>query len=249
MITLRRSEDRGQANYGWLDTKYTFSFSGYFDRNHMHFRALRVINDDKVAGGGGFPEHDHDNMEIITYVTAGALEHGDSMGNGSVIERGDVQRMSAGSGNTHSDFNHSPKTPVKLLQIWLFPEKKDIEPSYEQKHFSDDAKRNRLLEIVSGSPTNGAMKMHTDATLYASILETGQTVTHTLKPGRYGWLQMISGNLTLNGVEMKAGDGAAISPDAQSVDGESLDVKSASDETVLTITASDTAEFLLFDLA
>ncbi|MBK7143125.1 MAG: pirin family protein [bacterium] len=232
MITIRKSEDRGHANYGWLDTKYSFSFSGYYDPRHMHFRTLRVINEDKVAGGGGFPEHDHDNMEIITYVLSGSLEHGDSMGNGSVIERGDVQRMSAGSGITHSEFNHSPKTPVKLLQIWLFPETKDIEPSYEQKHFSDDDKRNQLREIVSGSPTDGAMKMHQDATMYASILESGQTVTHTLAPGRFGWLQLISGSLTLNDVVLQAGDAAAVS-----------------EESLLTITASDTAEFLLFDLA
>ncbi len=232
MITIRRSEERGQANYGWLDTKYTFSFSGYYDPRHMNFRMLRVINDDKVAGGGGFPEHDHDNMEIITYVTSGSLEHGDSMGNGSVIERGDVQRMSAGSGITHSEFNHSPKLPVKLLQIWIFPKERDIEPSYEQKHFSDDDKRNRLLEIVSGEPVNGAMRMHQDATMYASILETGRSVAHTLAPNRHAWIQIISGAVTVNGTELKAGDGAGIS-----------------NETALNITASDTSEFLLFDLA
>jgi redox-sensitive bicupin YhaK (pirin superfamily) len=232
MITIRKSEERGRSNYGWLDTKYSFSFSGYYDPRHMHFRTLRVINEDKVAGGGGFPTHDHDNMEIITYVLSGSLEHADSMGNGSVIGRGDVQRMSAGSGITHSEFNPSPKEPVKLLQIWLFPETKDIEPSYEQKHFSDDDKRNQLREIVSGSPTDGAMKMHQDATMYASILESGQTVTHTLASGRSAWLQLISGSLTLNGVELKAGDAAAVG-----------------EETVLTITASETAEFLLFDLA
>lgn len=232
MITVRKSEERGQANYGWLDTKYTFSFSGYYDPQHMNFRMLRVINDDKVAGGGGFPSHDHADMEIITYVTSGALEHSDSMGNGSVIERGDVQRMSAGSGITHSEFNHSPKTPVKLLQIWIFPEKRGIVPSYEQKHFTDDAKRNRLIEIVSGSPVNGTMKIHQDATMYASILETGHTVTHTLSPKRYAWVQIISGTVSISGVELKAGDGAAIS-----------------DETSLALTATDTAEFLLFDLA
>jgi redox-sensitive bicupin YhaK (pirin superfamily) len=232
MITVRKSEERGQANYGWLDTKYTFSFSGYYDPQHMNFRMLRVINDDKVAGGGGFPSHDHADMEIITYVTSGALEHSDSMGNGSVIERGDVQRMSAGSGITHSEFNHSPKTPVKLLQIWIFPEKRGIVPSYEQKHFTDDAKRNRLIEIVSGSPVNGTMKIYQDATMYASILETGHTVTHTLAPKRHAWVQIISGTVSISGVELKAGDGAAIS-----------------DETSLALTATDTAEFLLFDLA
>ncbi len=231
MVTVRKSEERGHANYGWLDTHYSFSFNTYMDPSHVHFRKLRVINEDTVAGGGGFPPHEHDNMEIVTYVVQGALEHKDSTGGGGVIGRGDVQHMSAGTGVTHSEFNHSKTEPVHLLQIWIFPDKQGIKPGYEQKNFSDDAKRDRLLPIAASQSANGALPLHTDATVYASILEKGKSLTHELRPGRHAWVQLITGRLAVNGIELKAGDGASVS-----------------DEPTLKLEAGETAEFLLFDL-
>jgi redox-sensitive bicupin YhaK (pirin superfamily) len=232
MITLRKANERGHADHGWLNTYHTFSFAGYHDPNHVHFRTLRVINEDRVAPGAGFGTHPHNDMEIVTYVLDGALEHRDSMGNGGVIHAGEVQRMSAGTGVTHSEYNHSSDEQVHFLQIWIFPDRKGIEPSYEQKSFSEADRTNRLRLIVSPAGTDGSMNIHQDVKLYASILEPGSTVTHQLAPDRHAWLQLTSGALTLNGQTIHAGDGAAVSEEQQ-----------------LEINATDRAEFLLFDLA
>jgi redox-sensitive bicupin YhaK (pirin superfamily) len=232
MITIRKSEDRGHFNLGWLDTYHTFSFDQYYDPAHMHFRSLRVINEDRVQAAKGFPTHSHRDMEIITWILAGALEHRDSMGNGSVIRPGDVQRMSAGTGVSHSEFNPSESDPVHLLQIWILPERDGLPPSYEEKHFGDEERRGRLRLIASKDGREGSVKIHQDAQLYASILDAGQTAVHALAEGRYGWLQVARGTIRLNDVELKQGDGAAVS-----------------NESELRIAAQDQAEFLLFDLA
>lgn len=231
MITIRPSDERGHADHGWLDTRHTFSFAGYRDPTHMGFRVLRVINEDHVAPGQGFGTHPHNDMEIITYVLDGALEHKDSLGTGSVIRRGDVQRMSAGRGVLHSEFNHSQEDPVHLLQIWLYPSVRGLQPSYDQKRFDDDSKRGRLRLLVSPDGRDGSLGMHQDAYLYATILESGAHVTHRFEPGRYGWIQVVDGSVRVNGSELKAGDGAAIS-----------------DESQLVLTAKQAAEVLLFDL-
>jgi len=235
MITIRPAKERGHANHGWLDTYHTFSFADYYDPKNVHFRTLRVINEDRVAPGYGFGTHPHNDMEIITYVLNGALAHKDSMGNGSAIVPGEVQRMSAGTGVLHSEFNHSNDEEVHLYQIWIFPEKKGIEPSYEQKFFSDEEKLNRLRVIASPTAEDGAVKIHQDARLLATILEEGKSVTHELKKGRGAWIQVASGSVNLNGKTLTAGDGAAIS-----------------DEEKLTLTGNANgkkAEVLLFDLA
>ncbi len=231
MITLRPAAERGHADHGWLDTWHTFSFAGYRDPAHMGFRVLRVINDDRVAPGEGFGTHPHNDMEIITYVLDGALEHKDSLGTGSVIRRGDVQRMSAGRGVLHSEFNPSQEDPVHLLQIWLYPSERGLEPSYDQKHFPDESKRNVLKSLVSPDGRDGSMAMHQDAYLYAAIIDDGSSVEHRFSPGRYGWIHVADGSATVNGAEMRAGDGAAIS-----------------DITELRISAGKHAEVLLFDL-
>jgi redox-sensitive bicupin YhaK (pirin superfamily) len=232
MITVRKSQDRGMADHGWLRAKHTFSFARYVDRRHMHFRALRVINEDVVAPGAGFGEHPHDNMEIVTYVLSGTLAHKDSMGNVATIVPGEVQRMSAGSGLTHSEFNHSKSEPVHLLQIWLFPEREEIEPGYEQKKFSEAERRDVLRPIVTPDTREGSLKIYQDTSLYASLLSKGASVKHTLKPGRHAWLQLAKGAVTLNGVSLQAGDGAAVS-----------------EETAIEIRGDAESEFLLFDLA
>ena len=232
MITIRQSEDRGHFDLGWLDTYHTFSFDQYYDPAHMHFRSLRVINEDRVQPAKGFPTHSHRDMEIITYILTGALEHRDSMGNGSVIRPGDVQRMSAGTGVSHSEFNPSETESVHLLQIWILPESQNLPPSYEEKHFSDEERRGRLRLIASTDGREGSVKIHQDAQLFAAILNAGQTVVHALGENRCGWLQVARGTIRLNEVELKQGDGAAIR-----------------DESELTITAPDQAEVLLFDLA
>ncbi|HMJ25725.1 MAG TPA: pirin family protein [Pyrinomonadaceae bacterium] len=232
MITIRKSEERGHFDLGWLDTYHTFSFDQYYDPAHTHFRSLRVINEDRVQPARGFPTHSHRDMEIITYILAGALEHRDSMGNGSVIRPGDVQRMSAGTGVTHSEFNPSAAESVHLLQIWILPENQNLPPSYEEKHFSDEERRGRLRLIASKNGREGSVKIHQEAELSAAILEAGQTVVHGLGEGRYAWLQVARGTIRLNEVELKQGDGAAVR-----------------NESELTITAHDQAEFLLFDLA
>jgi redox-sensitive bicupin YhaK (pirin superfamily) len=232
MIKVRKAEDRGHANHGWLDTFHTFSFSSYYDPKNMGFRDLRVINDDRVAGGGGFPTHPHDNMEIVTYILEGALQHRDSMGTGSVIRPGDVQRMSAGTGVTHSEFNASSDEPVHLLQIWLFPEKEGLKPSYEQKHFSTEERTNALKLVASRGGAEGSVHINQDVRLYASLLNAGQTVKTELAADRHAWLHVARGALTVNGQALKSGDAVAIS-----------------NESALEIRASENSEFLLFDLA
>jgi redox-sensitive bicupin YhaK (pirin superfamily) len=231
MIRIRPAAERGHADHGWLDTHYTFSFAGYHDKDHMGFRTLRVINDDVVQPGRGFGTHGHEDMEIISYVIDGALEHKDSMGTGSVLRPGDVQRMSAGSGVTHSEFNHSPSDPLRLLQIWILPERDGIAPGYEEKRFEAAEKRGRLRLIVSPDGEDGSLRIHQDVRLFASILGDGEQVHHELAPGRHAWVQIVSGRIALNDVELGPGDGAAIS-----------------DETRLALTGLETAEILLFDL-
>ena len=234
MITLRLSEERGHLDHGWLDTYHTFSFDQYHDPEHMGFRSLRVINEDRVAGGRGFPPHGHRDMEIVTYILEGALEHQDSMGNGSLIRPGEVQRMSAGTGVTHSERNPSPTERVHLLQIWIQPEARNLEPSYEQKMFAAEGRRGRLQLVASREARDGSVKIHQDAALYAAALGPKEAVTHRLAGGRHAWLQVARGAVTLNGVSLRAGDGAAAS------DERTLEIAGAGD---------GAAEILLFDLA
>jgi redox-sensitive bicupin YhaK (pirin superfamily) len=232
MITLRMNQDRGHANHGWLDTYHSFSFGDYYDPGHMGYSSLRVINDDRIARGAGFPTHPHRDMEIITYLLEGALEHRDSMGNGSVIRAGDVQRMSAGTGITHSEFNHSDTEPVRLLQIWILPSQKGITPGYEQLSFSSEEKLGRLKLIASPDGKDGSITIHQDANLYASVLTPGNTVSHFPKPGRRSYIQVASGQLEMNGHKLTEGDGAAIE-----------------NETEIQLQSPIGAEVLLFDLA
>jgi hypothetical protein len=232
MITLRRSTERGGGNYGWLNTRHTFSFSDYWDPKWMGFRSLRVINEDWVAPGVGFPTHPHADMEIITYVLEGKLEHKDSLGTGSVILPGDGQRMTAGSGIRHSELNPSDKEQVHLYQIWILPEKKGLKPSYEQKTFPASEKQGKLRLIASRDAKDGSVKINQDAQLYVSVLAAGDEVEHAFAKGRHGWLQVARGTVELNGKKLSAGDGAAIS-----------------DEEAVTIKAAGESEVLLFDLA
>lgn len=232
MITLRKAEARGHANHGWLNTYHTFSFANYYDPKHMGFRALRVINEDRVTPSAGFGMHGHRDMEIITYVLEGALEHKDSIGTGSVIQPGDVQRMSAGTGIMHSEFNHSKTEPVHLLQIWLLPEKNGVQPSYEQRNFSPSKAPGKLNLVAAREGRDGAITINQDVDLYAAVLKEGDRISHTLKPQRHAWVQVARGAITLNGVSLDTSDGAAIS-----------------DETELAIAATKDAEILLFDLA
>lgn len=228
---LRKAEDRGRANFGWLDSRHSFSFGQYYDPNHMGFGPLRVINDDRVAAGGGFPTHPHRDMEIISYVVEGALEHKDSLGTGSVIRPGDVQRMSAGTGVRHSEFNASDKEPVHFLQIWIVPEREGVKPSYEQKTFAADEKCGRLRLIASRGGRDGSVSIHQDADLYATLLEPGEKVSHGLGAGRGAWVQVVSGSVAVNGQRLSDGDGLAIS--------------GAGD---LSLAAETSAEVLLFDM-
>jgi redox-sensitive bicupin YhaK (pirin superfamily) len=232
MIAVRKSNDRGHADHGWLDTRFTFSFAEYFDAEHVQFRTLRVMNDDRVAGGGGFPTHPHRDMEIVTYVLEGALAHKDSMGNGSTIKPGDVQYMSAGTGVAHSEFNASQSEPVHLYQIWMFPDKNGYKPAYDQKYFSPEDKRGKLRLLVSPDGRDGSVKIRQNNDLYAAILGSGEKVKHELKPERYAYVQVARGSVTLNGKKLETGDGAEIS-----------------EEKSLEIVGADEAEVLLFDLA
>jgi redox-sensitive bicupin YhaK (pirin superfamily) len=232
MIEIRKSNDRGHADHGWLNTYFTFSFADYYDPKHVHFRTLRVLNDDRVAPGEGFPMHPHRDMEIVTYVLEGALEHRDSMGTGSVIRPGDVQYMSAGSGVTHSEFNASDKEPAHLLQIWMFPEAQGLKPVYGQKTFSKEEKSGKLRLVASPDGKNGSVKIRQDNELYATVLSEGQSVRHELKPDRHAYVQVARGNVTLNGTPLAEGDGAAIS-----------------NEKAIELTGVNNAEVLLFDLA
>jgi redox-sensitive bicupin YhaK (pirin superfamily) len=232
MITVRRAADRGHANHGWLDTNHSFSFGSYYDPQHMGFRGLRVMNEDRVAPGKGFGTHGHDNMEIISYVLSGALEHKDSMGNGEVLRPGEFQRISAGSGITHSEFNPSPDEAVHFYQIWIEPNLRDLEPSYQQREFSEGEKLDRLRIVASPAGDDGSLSIHADAKIYLSRLTSGSEVGAEFELGRHGWLQVLSGTVAINGNPLAASDGAAIS-----------------DEAFVSIAASDDAEIMLLDLA
>ncbi|WP_339726905.1 pirin family protein [uncultured Gimesia sp.] len=232
MIRIRKAQERGHADHGWLDTFHTFSFADYQDPEHMRFRALRVMNEDVVQPGQGFGTHPHRDMEIVTYVLEGALEHKDSMGHGEVLRAGEFQRMSAGTGITHSEFNPSENESVHLYQIWLFPERKGIEPSYEQKRFPDSEQQNQLRLVASPQAEQGALLIHQDARIYLSQIDQGKTVTYELPEGRHAWLQVLRGAVVLNEVPLDTSDGAAVS-----------------DIGKLTIEATDNAEIMLFDLA
>ncbi len=231
MMNVRRSHERGHANYGWLDTNHSFSFANYVDPDYMGFRALRVINDDRVVGGEGFGTHPHRDMEIISYVVHGALEHRDSMGNGSIIRPGEVQRMRAGTGVTHSEYNHSPSDPVRFLQIWVIPEERGLEPGYQQEFFGDE-RRGRLRLVASRDGADGSVQVQQDVAMYASLLSDGQRVRHALESGRHAWLQVVRGTIQVDGTAMSEGDGAAFSEVT------SLEIESLGD-----------SELLLFDLA
>jgi quercetin 2,3-dioxygenase len=210
MIQIRRSKERGHANHGWLDSYHTFSFADYFDPDFMGFSDLRVINEDWVEAGQGFGTHPHRDMEIITYVLEGAVRHKDSMGNGSVIRPGDVQRMTAGTGVTHSEFNDSANETLHLLQIWILPEKKGLEPSYEQKNFSNEGKLNRLRLIASRDGTDGSVKVNQDVKVFATRLEPGKSVEFPVLPNRAAWIQVAQGKIELAGKKLESGDGAAV---------------------------------------
>jgi quercetin 2,3-dioxygenase len=232
MITIRKAEERGHFDHGWLNTYHTFSFDAYSDPEHMGYRSLRVINQDRVHPARGFPTHGHRDMEIITYVLEGALEHRDSMGNGSIIRPGDVQRMSAGTGVTHSEHNSSKKDMVHLLQIWILPERRGLTPGYEQVSFSKEELRGRIKLIASQDGRDGSVTIHQDASIFASVLESGEEIIYPVPSGRGSWLQVARGKISLNGLTLKEGDGAAVS-----------------EEQELLITGAPGGEFLLFDLA
>ena len=232
MINVRKSNERGHADHGWLDTRVSFSFADYYDPKHVQFRTLRVMNDDHVAGGGGFPMHPHRDMEIITYVLEGALEHRDSMGNGSVIRPGDVQYMSAGTGVTHSEFNASRTDPVHLYQIWMFPDKTGHKPTYDQKNFGTEEKQGKLRVLASPNGRDGSVKIRQDNELYGTLLSAEQSVRHELKPERHAYVQVARGSVKLNGKQLDEGDGAAVS-----------------EEKAIELTGVKDAEVLLFDLA
>ncbi|MDJ0736640.1 MAG: pirin family protein [Nostocaceae cyanobacterium] len=233
MITIRHSQDRGVANFGWLDSRHTFSFGYYYDPRHMGFGSLRVINEDKVAPAKGFGAHGHRDMEIISYVLDGALEHKDNIGNGSVIRPGDVQRMSAGTGILHSEFNSSNTEPVHFLQIWLLPDQRGIEPSYEQKTFSPEEKQGQLRLVGSRNGRDGSVTIHQDVDLYSTLLGNGSAVSHRLENGRQAWIHVARGSVELNGHQLYAGDGAAISQE----------------HNITLQGVSSDAEVLLFDMA
>ncbi|QDT44144.1 Quercetin 2,3-dioxygenase [Gimesia alba] len=232
MIRIRKAQERGHADHGWLDTFHTFSFADYQDPEHMRFRALRVMNEDVVQPGQGFGTHPHRDMEIVTYVLEGALEHKDSMGHGEVLRAGEFQRMSAGTGITHSEFNPSETEPVHLYQIWLYPERKGIEPSYEQKRFPRSEQQNQLRLVASPQAEQGALLIHQDAQIFLSQIDKGETVSYELAEGRHAWLQVLRGTVVLNDMPLETSDGAAIS-----------DIRE------ITILATDNAEIMLFDLA
>jgi quercetin 2,3-dioxygenase len=234
MIALRPAAERGHADHGWLNTYHTFSFADYYDARHMGFRALRVINEDWVQSGRGFGTHPHQDMEIITYVLEGALSHKDSMGNSSIIRPGEVQRMSAGTGVRHSEFNPSPVEPVHLLQIWILPNQLGLAPSYEQKTFPAEEKLGKLRLIASEDAREGSVRIHQDASVYATLLPRDSKVAHQLVPNRHAFVHVASGEVLLNGKPLRAGDGAAVTS-------EKIELIGATDD--------DASEVLLFDLA
>ena len=232
MIAVRPSAERGRSEPGWLSSRHTFSFADYHDPRHMGFRALRVVNEDRVEPGAGFPTHGHRDMEIVTYVVEGALEHKDSMGNGSVIHPGEVQRMTAGTGVTHSEYNPSRIEPVHFLQIWILPERPGLAPGYEQHAFSAAEMQGRLRLVASRDGRDGSVTVHQDARVFAALLAPGEEIVYALAPGRHAWVQVVRGALTLGGTALAAGDGVAVS-----------------DETRLALAARAPSELLLFDLA
>jgi quercetin 2,3-dioxygenase len=232
MITLRPARERGHADHGWLDSHHTFSFADYYDPAQMGFRSLRVINEDRVEPGRGFGTHPHRDMEIVSYVLDGALEHKDSMGTGSIIRPGDVQRMTAGTGVLHSEFNHSKSEAVHFLQIWIVPERRGIQPGYEQRSFPEGERKNQLRLVASRDGKDGALTVHQDMALYAGLLDAGATVAHAIAPGRHAWVQVARGEVTLNGERLAAGDGAAVTGEER-----------------LAIEALAPSEILVFDLA
>jgi hypothetical protein len=232
MVTLRPAAERGRTQIDWLDSRHSFSFGDFQDPGQMGFRTLRVINDDRVAPAAGFGMHGHRDMEIITYVLDGVLEHRDSLGTGEVIRRGDVQRMTAGTGIRHSEFNPSQTEPVHFLQVWIFPHQRGLQPTYEQKHFPETDKRGRLRLIASPDARDGALEIHQDVEIFASVLGSSDRLTHALREGRSAWLQVAAGGVRLNGHPMVEGDGAAVV-----------------NESELTMVSDGGAEFLLFDLA
>ena len=230
MITIRPAAERGRTEAGWLDSQHSFSFGEYYDPRNMGFRALRVINEDRVVPGAGFPTHGHRDMEIVTYVLDGAIAHKDSLGTGSVIRPGEVQRMTAGTGIRHSEFNHSPDAPLHFLQIWILPEKTGLPPGYEQKSFAKQPGALRLVASRDGRA--GSVTVHQDVDIHAALLRDGDTVAFNPRPGRHVWLQVARGFVTLNGQQLKSGDGAAVTG-----------------EPALQIAAESDAEIVLFDLA
>jgi len=232
MINIRRATERGTANFGWLDSRHTFSFGEYYDPKQMGVGPLRVINEDRVSPGQGFGTHGHKDMEIISYVLDGALEHKDSIGTGSVIRPGDVQVMSAGTGIHHSEFNHSKTEPVHFLQIWVVPDRQGIAPRYEQKTFPDADKRGKLRLVGSSDGRDGSVVVHQDVRLFAALLNSGEQVTHALQSGRKAWLQVVRGAVAMNGNDLDAGDGAAVT----------------GEPTLIVTSKVDATEFLLFDL-
>jgi redox-sensitive bicupin YhaK (pirin superfamily) len=232
MIRIRKAADRGGADHGWLNTRHTFSFADYYDPAHMGFRALRVINEDRVAPGTGFGAHPHRDMEIVTYVISGELEHQDSTGGGGVLRAYDVQHMTAGTGVVHSEVNPSPTAPVHLYQVWLLPERRGLTPGYQQRTFPPDGQRNAWRLAASHDGRDGSLKVHQDVELSLAALDAGAELRHDLRPGRHAWLQVVRGAVDCNGRALAAGDGAAVS-----------------DEAALTLRAAEPAEVLLFDLA
>lgn len=232
MIRIRRSNERGHAQRGWLDSYHTFSFAEYYDPRYMGFRSLRVINEDRVQPARGFGRHPHNDMEILSYVVEGALAHQDSTGTEEMIRPGEVQRMTAGTGIAHSEYNGSQTDPVHFIQIWILPEREGLKPGYEQRAFPDEEKRGRLRLVASRDGREGSVTIHQDVSLFAALLDPGLSVTHRLQPKRHAWVQVIKGAVALNGQVLKAGDGAAVS-----------------EEEALEIRAEEPAEVLLFDLA
>jgi hypothetical protein len=232
MIIRRPAEERGRTVLDWLDSRHTFSFDRYYDPQHMGFRHLRVLNDDRVEPGAGFGTHSHRDMEIITYVLEGTLEHRDSLGNNPVIRPGEVQRMTAGTGVSHSEFNHSQTEPVHFLQIWIVPERKGLPPGFEQRAFPADGKRGRWQLIAARDARDGALSLHQDVELHATVLARGEAATHRLGPGRHAWIHIARGAVTVGGQPLRAGDGVAVSQE------DSVEVK-----------AMEPSELLLFDLS
>jgi redox-sensitive bicupin YhaK (pirin superfamily) len=231
MITLRPASERGRGDYGWLDTRHTFSFNEYHDQRHMSFRALRVMNEDWIAPGKGFGTHGHRDMEIVTYVLEGALAHKDSLGNGSVLRPGEFQRMTAGTGIEHSEFNPSDSEPVHLYQIWLLPERRGLAPSYDQRAFPEVERQGKLRLVASPDGRDGSLSIYQDAEVYLTTLNAGDQVTHSLASGRHAWIQVLRGGVKLNDVDLAVSDGAAVS-----------------EESVLGLRAAGASEVMLFDL-